>query len=98
MFAKLDFTGSLLNRNRRSRKRAPPKLGAKHEKKQQHATTPTLFKKNGSTETVQLEDGTVALAGRGHSILVYQLFPFGRLAASVMLTAFTGTLLNPNIT
>ncbi|KAG8292291.1 H(+)/Cl(-) exchange transporter 7 [Homalodisca vitripennis] len=28
--AKLDFTGSLLNRNRRSRKRAPPKLGAKH--------------------------------------------------------------------
>ncbi|KAG8333896.1 hypothetical protein J6590_101196 [Homalodisca vitripennis] len=30
--AKLDFTGSLLNRNRRSRKRAPPKLGAKHKK------------------------------------------------------------------
>ncbi|KAG8280466.1 hypothetical protein J6590_081711 [Homalodisca vitripennis] len=32
LLAKLDFTGSLLNRNRRSRKRAPPKLGAKHKK------------------------------------------------------------------
>ncbi|KAG8285093.1 hypothetical protein J6590_087791 [Homalodisca vitripennis] len=31
-FSKLDFTGSLLNRNRRSRKRAPPKLGAKDKK------------------------------------------------------------------
>ncbi|KAG8290414.1 hypothetical protein J6590_081881 [Homalodisca vitripennis] len=29
---KLDFTGSLLNRNRRSRKHASPKLGAKHKK------------------------------------------------------------------
>ncbi|KAG8287506.1 hypothetical protein J6590_036379 [Homalodisca vitripennis] len=28
----MDFTGSLFNRNRRFRKRAPPKLGAKHKK------------------------------------------------------------------
>ncbi|KAG8325863.1 hypothetical protein J6590_056569 [Homalodisca vitripennis] len=62
--AKLDFTGSLLNRNRRSRKRAHPKLGAKHKKKQ-HATSG----KRIEAHTAQLDDGTEALAGRGHSIL-----------------------------
>ncbi|KAG8316561.1 hypothetical protein J6590_048728 [Homalodisca vitripennis] len=43
---------------------------------------------NGST-TLRLDAGPIALAGRGHSV---GLSAVGRLAASVPLTALTGTL------
>ncbi|KAG8266292.1 hypothetical protein J6590_075463 [Homalodisca vitripennis] len=51
--AKIDFTGSLFNHNRRSRKRTPPKLGAKH-KKQPHATSGKRDKERQNFHTVSL--------------------------------------------
>ncbi|KAG8294978.1 hypothetical protein J6590_090907 [Homalodisca vitripennis] len=74
----LPFWSELAKIDRRSRKRAPPKLGAKQKKNNHMPLVGRDTKRdkiskemNGST-TLRLDAGPIALAGRGHSII--QLF------------------------